>query len=139
MQAVHIGYICEELQMLKIDIKRVQELTEQLKAISYKITASYGLNAGGGGGMPSSAIENLIIKRNRLQTEIANINAKIRAYNEAIATALTPLEREIVYEIIDGNKLSQYARRKGIYKSTVYKLRDKAIYKIAEYLKNNKK
>lgn len=133
MQADYTS-IYEELRTLKNDINRVKKLTEQLNEICYKLTVSYGLNTGGGSGMPTSAIENLIIKKEKLQVQINDINTKIRIYNKAIASALSPLEREIIYEIIDGNYLLQYARQKGIYKSTVYKIKDKAIYKIAKYI-----
>lgn len=127
------SYIYEQLRMLKSDIERARELTEKLNSIAYKSTASYGLNAGGGGGMPSNQIERLILKKERLQYEIDCLNSRIRGYNEAIIR-LTPLERDVVYVIIDGGKLSHYARQKGIYKSTIYKISDKAIDKIAEYI-----
>lgn len=132
---IDTSYICDDLKTLKSDMRRLKRLKIQLSAICCKITASYGLNAGGGGGgLPSSQTENLIIRKDRLQRQINEISDKVRRYNEAFKTVLTPLEREIVYEIIEGGKLSQFARHKNIYKSTIYKLRDKAILKISEYL-----
>lgn len=138
MRASVKSSIYEDLKILKCDIQTIKELTAQIDEICYKLTASYGVNAGGGGGgLPSSQIERLIEKKDRLLTQKNELETKVRAYNSAIATVLTPLEREIVYQIIDGNKLSWYARQKGIYKSTVYKISDRAIYKIAMYIERS--
>jgi hypothetical protein len=127
--------IYEDLKVLKSDMQTLKRYKAQLQEICSKTTASYGLNVGGGGGgIPTSQTEKLTEKKVLLQDKISSLDYKIRCYNEAIACALTPLEREVVYEIIDGNRLSDYARRKDIYKSTVYKISDKAIIKIAKYI-----
>ena len=126
--------ILEDLRTLRYDKRRLKVLYGRLKEITYKLTPTLSLS-GGGGGRPSNQIESLCVRRDEVKREINEIRTKAAMYEAAILTGgLTDRERDVIDAVITGHILTKYAQDSGIYRSNVYKIRDKALKKISREL-----
>lgn len=108
-----------------------RELEEQLESISYKITANYGDAAGGGGGF-TSKVEKIALKRQNLMQKIRIKNIeqkKIRSLIEC--SGLSTIEQAVLWEVAKCGNLRRFAQCNDLCKSYVYKVRDRAIKKVA--------
>lgn len=118
--------------LMQGDIERLQA---KLQSASYKLTATYGLTAGGSGGFGGSKVETLGIRRVEIKRELEKKQATIQQIHDALNhSGLSKRERDLVVCTIRGYSLSDYARQKNIYKSHVYKIRDNALKKMVVYL-----
>lgn len=133
-------WLLERLKNYELAANDVRQLETRLKEIGYKVSATYGLNGGGGSGKTASKIESLILQRDELEREIQEERRILLSIKDAVNHAgLTARERELVICTVRGESLSSYARSRNIYKSSVYKIRDKALEKMAQYIFGNTK
>ena len=117
--------------------REIERLRERANETQYRITPSYTASGGSSSGWKNSKVENMAIKSIDLQEQRRRIETSFATINKAIAnTMLSEKERAVINHIIQGGSLSAYAREKGIYKSYVYKIRDNAVRKIADYIKH---
>lgn len=132
------GRLLEQLKSYKLIQDDVERLKERLASAGYSITAHYGLTAGGGGGSPTSKVENLTVRLMEAKAELHKKETVIAQIDYAIKTAdLTKRERDLIVCTINGDSLSSYARRRNIYKSHVYKIRDRALRKMSDCIKTH--
>ena len=117
------------------------QLTElQNKEMDYasKITATYGLNAGGGSGFANSKTEDKAIDMFYLKKAMERRENEIRIVDEAIK-ALDEKERLVIERIkVHRNRLGRIA--KEIHKTTkyVYCTRKRALKKMCEFIGGKK-
>lgn len=117
-------------------IKREKDLTMSFCKLSISITAGYEITGIKGSGGERSQIERYCLKKDEIESELIGVRLKILTYIHAIKTAgLSEVEKEIVDWLQDGRTISDYAKRKGIYISYAYKIKDRAIRKIAKKLR----
>lgn len=121
--------------LIESDIKA---LKERLEAISYSTTASYSLTGGTFGGFGGSKVESFSIRKMELEREIREKQRLLQTIDKARECAeLTKRERDLIAHIISGGSLSSFARQRNIYKSHIYKIRDKALGKMVDYIRND--
>lgn len=114
-----------------------RELDDQLESVVYKITATYGDAAGGAAGGFSSKVERVAIKREKMLAKIRRKELEIREIKKLIeCSGLNEQEQEILWTVARAGNLRRYARDNALCKSYVYKIRDKAVKKIAARLQN---
>ena len=113
------------------------DLTRKQNELDYeiKITATYGLNSGGGGGFSNSKVENQAIKHYNKQKEIEELEHKIRIVDSSIKI-LDLKERQVIEKVkIHKNKLKTIARELKQKKKYIYDTRNRAIKKMYEFNK----
>lgn len=107
------------------------EVREQLKGISYKTTPNYGNTAAGTSGGNKSKVEQYSIKSYELHKLEAYHEKKVKEVKRLIEkSGLSEREKDVMWWLAKYGKLAAYARREGIGKDNVYKIRDRAISKI---------
>lgn len=127
-------WLLERLKDYKIITQDADRLELRLQEIGCKISANYGFT-GGGGGRVGSKVENFVLRRDGIERELQEKNELLSSIDRAIEGAgLTERERELIICTIRGESLSGYARRKNIYKSSVYKIRDGALRKMVKFM-----
>ena len=112
------------------------ELTEKLNRLTYetKITATYGLNAGGGGGFSSSKVESQALNQYCLKNGIYALEEMINTVDKAIK-ALDNKERQVIEKMkIHKNKLKTIAIELRKKKKYVYDTRKRALKKMCDYI-----
>ena len=123
----------KDYMVIKNDIDR---LASRLNSKEYKMIASYNLS-GGGGGYGGSKVESFSIRRDEL---IRELEAKIKTIQDIDRAKgsheLTKRERDLIDHLASGQSLSSYARQNGIYKSHIYKIRDRALEKMVRCIEN---
>lgn len=113
-----------------------KELEEQLARITYKCTPTYGNVGGGATGFKTSKVETNVIHKDEIQRKINRKDAEIKEIENLInGSGLTEQEKEVLWCVAREEHLSSYARYYKIYLSNVYKIRDRALKKIAAALK----
>lgn len=114
-----------------------KELEGQLESLVCKITTEYGDASGVTGGNYESKVEKIAIKRDRVKSKIHAIDLLLQEIKDLIEhSGLDQLEQEILWRVAKCESLISYARNKKIYKSTVYKIRDRAIKMIYNKIQN---
>lgn len=122
-------------QLVKNDIER---LTKRLQSAGYSMTAQYGLAPGGHSGEVSSKVERLAMKLHEIKQELEQKLKLLAVLDDAIRNAgLNKRERDLIECTVSGFSLSAYARQHNIYKSHVFKIRDKALKKMRVYITEN--
>jgi len=115
--------------------KELVDLEERLQEKCFKMTASYG-NVGHSTAVVNQ-VESYCISRYKLKESIEKYKRKLALCDQFLELpALTDREREILVACRDGRCLLDYSRTNGVYKSYVYKIRDRAIKKIARYVRS---
>jgi hypothetical protein len=112
------------------------ELTEKLNHLTYetKITATYGLNAGGGGGFSCSKVENKALDHYCLMNGIYILEWYINTVDKAIKV-LDNKERQVIEKMkIHKNKLKTIAIELKKKKKYVYDTRKRALKKMCDYI-----
>lgn len=128
--------VLEELRDWRYTVERCKKLEEQVNAeINCKVTANYSL-APCHGSVPANQVESVALRRIEAKEEYMALRSKIEAYKRAV-NQLGGVEKEVVVHIMSGGNLSNLARAKGIYKTSVYKIQDRAVKKILEYLRGH--
>ena len=118
----------------------IESARSRLKQVSYSVTANYDLCGGGSGSFESSKVETLAVRRVELEREVEQKRELLDWIDDAIDNAgLNKREWDLIVCTKSGYSLSAYARKENIYKSHVYKIRDNALKKMVEYMKNNTK
>ena len=108
-----------------------RELEEQLESIAYKTTATYGDTAGGGGGF-TSKVEDIAIKRQKLMQKIRMKEVEKKKIKSLIeCSGLSDIEQAVLWEVAKCGNLRRFAQCNKICKSNIYKIRDRAIKKVA--------
>ena len=108
-----------------------EELEEQLQSIVYKSTQSYG-ELGGMAGGSSSKVERHAMRKMELEDKISKAEAQLREIEGFIShKSLNQTEQEVLRCIADCEHLISYARYNKMCLSNVYKVRDRALKKIA--------
>ena len=117
-------------------LTRLNELQERIKSHCYTVTPRYSAEVAGNGGMVTSKVERYYITRAQIQAELESLERIVLRVSAAINKAgLTSRERELTASTMNGRSLSSYAKEKNIYKTHVYKIRDRALSKILNALK----
>lgn len=125
------------------NIQRINEIEESLRSMSIISAVQYSGDGGVGGGAGCSEVskvERYVERMIELKDELARCKARLTLV-EQIKTdkILTKREYELIEWIQLGGRLSEYAKNKGIYKSTVYKIRDNALKKLLEFVQDSPK
>lgn len=114
----------------------LMSLTAKQNELDYdiKITATYGLNAGGGGGFTNSKTENQALNHASTTESIEKLEYKIRVVDEGIKI-LDQKERQVIEKVkIYKDKLKAIAIELGVKKKYVHDTRNRAIKKMCEYI-----
>ena len=125
------GELKEILRDWQFLLKRLYDLRERSQAHCYSITPSYSYAGGCATGGVSSKVERYYLVQAQIEEELREVEDKILITSAAVAKArLTSKEKSLIENIMNGHSLSSFAKEKKIYKSNVYKIRDRAISKI---------
>lgn len=112
-------------------------ISEMIESLSLNITSTMDDVGIRGKGSVSRKTENEAMKRIELCARQRRYRETIDFYENAIIrTPLSGDERELIDYINEngGGKLAQYAREKGYGVSQIYKIRDRAIKRIRDYI-----
>lgn len=132
--------LLEQLRSYILILDDIENLKEDLAHAGYTMTANYSFNGGGFGGYNGSKVETLGNRRLDLERELKRKESIIQQIDEARRNAgLVEREWVLIEHTIHGGSLSSYARKKNIYKSHVYKIRDNALRKMVRYIQENTK
>lgn len=113
------------------------ELQDMIASTNPKTTATYGQLSGFGGGGISDETAEISIRRNALRVKAAKISRKLANITRLIEhSGLTEREKGVMWCIANSGNLQVHARRERIGKDNVYKIRDRALKKIADRLQN---
>ena len=127
--------VLQNLQNLIYYEERIELLESRLREITPKTTQTYSLTGFSGGGTVSSQVENLCIQKESAIAELQELRKTVAEYYRALENCkLTQLEKTTLTATVQGVKMSKVAKREGLYKSYVYKVRDRAIRKLRLYL-----
>lgn len=110
-------------------------LTVKQNELDYdiKITATYGLNTGGGGGFTNSKTETQALKHASNTGSIEELEYKIRIVDESMKV-LDQRERQVIEKVkIHKNRLKTIAIELGVKKKYVHDTRNRALKKMCEY------
>lgn len=122
----------------KYHISHAKKLDETLESVTFQLTVVYQETKSFTGNA-SSAVERFVLKKQKIENELSRLLDLIQLYITAINhCGLTTSEKDVIKCIMERRKLIAYAEEKGIYWSYVYKIKDRAIRKIATYIINNK-
>lgn len=111
-------------------------LTEKQNKLDYeiKITATYGINSGGGSGLVHSKTENQAIKHSSQKDSVEELAYKIRIVDESMKI-LDQRERQVIEKVkIYKNKLKTIAIELGVKKKYVNDTRNRALKKMCEFM-----
>lgn len=129
--------ILSKIQSYNYYIAVKTELEGQLESLVSKITTEYGEMAGGGSGTFDSKVEKLAINRTRLESKIKTLDCEICEIKRLIEkSGLDEMEQDILWQVAKSERLISYSRRNNVSKSYVYKIRDRALKKIASKTQN---
>ena len=118
---------------------KIQRTQDKLRATTYKVTSSYSEDKSFNKVRPVSsnteryAIQN-IQNKDTLKELVEIRDTCIKSFYSA---KLTTTERNLILAVYKqgGKTLSEFAKENGIYKSYVYKVRDRAVGKIRKEIK----
>lgn len=124
--------ILKDWNVMQNDIIR---LRERLNELDYRITPSYSLTGGVSGGLFSSKVENLSIRRERISRKLDRIILKIKMCNDAyLNCGLDDTEKEVIKTIRQQKSLKGLAIDLEITTPKVYRIRNKALEKMCIYI-----
>lgn len=123
--------LLEQIKSYRIIQGDIERLKKSLELADYRMTAKYSAEpvAGGYGG---SKVESLGIRRACLEQELARKMATVAYIDEAVLV-LNKREADLILYMMKGGSLSGFARRRNIYKSHVYKIRDNALKQMVSH------
>lgn len=115
-------------------IQRVRKLEEMFATAKVNMTVEYRESASSGRS-GSSMVEELVMKKARIEGELQTLVTKMKQYIQAVnKCGLTQVERDIIVKVTKSESLLRYACDHDIYPSYVYKIRNRAVKKIVNYL-----
>lgn len=133
--------VCDEKELLRYlrkyayNSKCLADAQDQLIHRTYSITPSYNSIGGGRANGNRSKVEDYVEKAEKLKREIAEYRRQLDIAEMALrCPELTTTEERTLWWIASGLRLATFSEMEGIYISTVYKIRDKAIRKAIKYL-----
>lgn len=126
-----------QAQYYWLEVEKIGERKLELEALREKVTPTYSLVPGGGGGFSQSKIENITVKILALNDDYANQTLKyLKAYNE-IKSAIALLEAVNMKYVsilnqryLDNASWEDIGISIGIGKRQVIYLHDKAVAKL---------
>lgn len=129
----------EKIQQIEKTIKSytyhihiLEELKMQLASIVPKTTSNVDAAPASSNGFRSK-VEAMSIKRIELKAKIQNSEKTIARITKMIeCSGLTDVEKGALWCIANNERLVQYARRNRIKQSQIYKIRDRALKKVAK-------
>lgn len=129
----------ELIENYQSNSKKLDKLQTKLKNLleyNTKVTAAYGHNTGGGKGSVSSKVERHALKIYETEQQLMEVGNNLAMVNNA-QKILTQKENEVIDLIKDGygNKLTRIAKLLGQNKKYVYDTRNRAIKKMADYIR----
>ena len=132
--------LLELIQDYQYNSTRLAEIKEKLASKEYRITPSYRDTGGGTGCRTArSKVEDFAENLLKLHAAAEEYTKKISLADAALNCAsLSSREKSLLAWIAGGGRLSTYAAQEGIYKSVVYKRRDKALSRAFEALQHGK-
>jgi hypothetical protein len=117
------------------EMRRISEIEDSINSMAYISAMRYDGIGGTTGYCEVSKIERYVEKMIDLKEELERCKARLKlAERIRTANVLTKQEYELIEWLQLGGKLSKYAKSKGLYKSAVYKQRDKALRKIQRFI-----
>lgn len=126
------------LNDVQFNLRRIKAIEDSIKSMSDISAVNYE-NTGGGGTPELCRVERYVDKMLELKQELEQCKQRLKLTESIMkADILTDDEYELIEWLQLGGKLSVFARRKGLYKSRVYKIRDRALQKIKKYTDNMK-
>lgn len=124
--------ILKDWNVMQNDIIR---LREKLNELDYRITPSYSLTGGVSGGLFSSKVENLSIRREKISRKLDRIILKIKMCNDScLNCGLDDTEKEVIKTIRQQKSLKGLAIDLEITTPKVYRIRNKALEKMCIYI-----
>jgi hypothetical protein len=126
------------LNDMQFNLRRIKAIEDSIKSMTDISAVNY--ESTGGGGTPELCrVERYVDKMLELKQELEQCKQRLKLTESIMkADILTDDEYELIEWLQLGGKLSVFARRKGLYKSRVYKIRDRALQKIKKYTDNMK-
>jgi len=132
-------WLLEQLKNYHLLQSDMERLEHRIRTMGYKMTANYGPMCGSGG-FGGSKVESHSLRLTDTKQELESKRKIVEMLQDAIDhSGLNKRERNLVIATVNGFSLSAYARRENIYRSYVYKLRDRAIRKMAHHIWNSTK
>ena len=127
----------DDLMCWPYTLNRISVLENQLAEMQTSITTNYDLSGVTVYGGKSSKIENLYIQKSKKEQELKKLVKLVAVVEGALrGIEFSMLEKETLRCLMYGPSLKVYAEQKGIYKSYIYKIKDKAIRKLSQKLKD---
>ena len=116
------------------EMQHIREIEDSINSMAVISAMRYDSTGGTTGYSEVSKVERYVEKMIDLKDELEKCKSRL-AFAESIKTAdiLSKQEYELIEWLQLGGKLSQFALNKGLYKSTVYKIRDRSLKKILSY------
>lgn len=121
-------------------LERIREIEEKMASRTVKITPSYESFGGSSSVSSVSKVERYVEEKLELEEELSKCRARLTLVEYVRESGvLTDLEYELIEWLQIGGRLSDFAKKYGIYKSNVYKIRDNAIEKVIKFVGNTPK
>lgn len=122
-------------------LERIKRLEERIASRTIRVTPSYRTVGGGRSSSPSvSEVERYVEEKIELEEELVKCRVRLTLIEYVKESGvLSGIEYELIEWLQIGGRLSDFARSHGIYKSHVYKIRDKAIEKMLEFVQSSPK
>lgn len=118
----------------KYYLKQIDKLRKSLSSYQLKITVVYEESSFSSGSV-SSAVERCVINRDKIERELNKLLDTMEEYIIAINhCGLSKTEKEVIKCVMNRKKLIEYAEENGIYWTYVYKIKNRAVSKITEYI-----
>lgn len=125
------------LNDMQFNLRRIKAIEDSIKSMTDISAVNY--ESTGGGTPELCRVERYVDKMLELKQELEQCKQRLKLTENIMkADILTDDEYELIEWLQLGGKLSVFARRKGLYKSRVYKIRDRALQKIKKYADNMK-
>ena len=114
----------------------MEQLEEKLAGKGYGTTQNINPTGITGGFGQGSKVESYCIGKMTLEERLWRLKANIAIYYNALdGASLTEQERDIILHLIKGGSMASYSRQNSIYHTYAYKIRDRAIRKIYDFMK----
>lgn len=120
--------------------ERISELEEKIMSKSYRVTSVFGETSGGGGFSSYNKTEAYVFDKMALEEELERYKKNMDSVSSLLKSdKLTEEEHNLLEWITLGGELTKYADNNGIYRSNVYKKRDRLLKKAVKIIHNDSK
>ena len=129
--------ILETLKDWQFLINRLERLKTDLREQEFRITPTLSDAKVFVVGSNVSKVESFCFSRMKIKNEIELISRKLKACKDAYNEAdLTQLEKLTVSYTCHGKSLRRLSKRENISQATIYRIRDRAVKKMALKIRN---